>query len=174
MSSKISDLTDGGAVQSTDQFVVARSGANYKIAGSQIGSGGSSVTQTSHGLSVGDVVRFNGTNYVKAQADSATNAEAIGVVSAVANANNFTFLTNGYITGLSGLTAGTVYFLSPTTSGALTSTEPSTVGQVSKPLMVATSTTSGVFSHAYRGAVVSVTLDPDDESLILGISEVNV
>ncbi len=34
--SKITDLSDGGAIQSGDEFVVARSGANNKIAGSQL------------------------------------------------------------------------------------------------------------------------------------------
>lgn len=33
---KITDLADGGAVQSADEFVVARAGANKKIAGSQL------------------------------------------------------------------------------------------------------------------------------------------
>lgn len=34
---RITDLADGGYPQSTDEFVVARAGANYKIAGSKIG-----------------------------------------------------------------------------------------------------------------------------------------
>lgn len=33
---KITDLADGGAVQTTDEFVVARAGANNKIAGSAV------------------------------------------------------------------------------------------------------------------------------------------
>jgi hypothetical protein len=33
---KITDLADGGAVQDTDEFVVARAGANNKIAGSKV------------------------------------------------------------------------------------------------------------------------------------------
>lgn len=113
-----------------------------------------SVAQTGHGLAVGDVVRHNGTNYVKAQADSATNAEVIGIVSAVADADHFTLLTEGQITGLSGLTAGTAHFLSATSAGALTATEPSTAGQVSKPVLVAYSTTAGVFVNL-RGAVIA-------------------
>lgn len=35
---KISQYPDGGAVQNTDQFVIARAGQNYSIFGSQIGS----------------------------------------------------------------------------------------------------------------------------------------
>ena len=110
-------------------------------------------TQTSHGLAVGDLVRFNGTAYVEAQADSAANAEVVGIVSAVAGANSFTLLTGGNVMGLSGLTAGSVYFLSASSAGALTSTEPATVGQVSKPVLVATATTGGLFINL-RGIVI--------------------
>jgi hypothetical protein len=113
-----------------------------------------SVTQASHGLAVGNVIRMSGTTYAKAQADSAANAEVVGMVSAVADADNFSFITGGLVSGLSGLTAGTVYFLSPTTAGALTATEPATAGQVSKPVLVATTTTAGVF-YNFRGAVLS-------------------
>jgi hypothetical protein len=146
--------------------------------GSGGGSGGSSmaVTQTTHGLAVGDVVRLNGTTYTKAQADTATNAEVIGIVSAVADANNFTLFIGGNISGLSGLTAGTVYYLSAATAGALTATEPSSVGQVSKPVLVAYSTSAGVFINM-RGFVNPYPDDvsaADDESVVLGATEVNV
>ncbi len=121
------------------------------------GAGGSSsytITQTTHGFAVQDIVRFNGTIYVKAQADSAANAEVVGIVSAVTNANVFVLTVIGQVTGLSGLTSGTTYFLSPSSAGALTATEPSTVGQVSKPLLVAYSTTAGYFFD-WRGEVIA-------------------
>ena len=111
------------------------------------------VAQASHGLAVGDVVRHNGTIYVKAQANSVDNAEAIGTVSAVADANNFTLTTGGYVTGLSGLTAGTVYFLDDDTPGLLTATVPTDEGDVIKPLLIADSSTSGYF-HNFRGQVI--------------------
>lgn len=114
----------------------------------------SAIAQTSHGLAVKDVVRYNGSAYVKAQADSAANAEVVGIVSAVADANNFTLVTGGRVTGLSGLTAATVYFLSASSAGALTATEPSTVGQVSKPVFIADATTSGYFFN-FRGMVIT-------------------
>lgn len=160
MSSKITDLSDGGTVQTTDQFVVARSGANYKIAGSNIGGGSAltrSISQTGHGLAVGDVVKLTGADtYAKAKADTEANAEVVGIVSAVADANTFTLAMGGDITGLSGLTAGSVYYLSDATAGALTATEPSTIGSVSKPVLVARSTTAGVFFNM-RGALISST-----------------
>lgn len=36
---KISDLTDGGALQATDELVVARGGANVRISGDEVGTG---------------------------------------------------------------------------------------------------------------------------------------
>ncbi len=114
------------------------------------------ITQTSHGLVVGNVVRFNGTNYVTAKADSATDAEVAGIVTAVAGVNDFTLLTSGFINTLSGLVAGTTYFLDPSTAGLLTATEPITSGQVSKPLLIAVSTTAGYFMNM-RGLVLGAT-----------------
>ena len=110
------------------------------------------IAQTGHGLVVGNVVRHNGTSYVKAQANSAANAEVVGIVAAVADANNFTLHYGGRITGLSGLTAGNVYYLDDDTSGLLTATEPPDAGDVSKPLLMADSTTSGYFFN-FRGAL---------------------
>jgi hypothetical protein len=90
---------------------------------------------------------------VKAKADSGNNAEVIGIVSAVADANNFTLLASGHVTGLSGLTSGNVYYLSDATAGLLTTTEPTAVGSVSKPLLIADATTSGWF-YDWRGKII--------------------
>jgi hypothetical protein len=111
------------------------------------------IAQTAHGFVVGNLLRWNGTAYVKAQADSAANAEVHGIVSTVTDANNFILTTEGALSGLSSLTSGTTYFLSPTTAGAYTATEPSTAGQISKPIFVADSTTTAIF-HNYRGIAV--------------------
>lgn len=108
------------------------------------------VTQASHGFVIGDVVRLSGTSYTKAQSDSSANAEAVGIVSGVSSSSVFTLTTNGFISGLSGLTAGSVYYLSSATAGGLTTTEPSLGGQISKPVLVADTTTSGYFIN-YRG-----------------------
>lgn len=122
-----------------------------------IGGGGSTydITQTSHTLNVGNVVKFNTTGFVYdlAQADSEANAEVIGIVSADLDANTFTLCVNGYVTGLSGLTAGACYFLSDSVAGALTATEPTTEGSISKPCLIADSTTSGYFFNM-RGVTV--------------------
>jgi hypothetical protein len=127
------------------------------IAGGGGGGGGSttsvSITQTAHSLAVGDVVRLSGSSYVKAQANTATNAEVVGMVSGVTDVDHFTLLVSGHATGLSGLAPGTVFFLNPAIAGALTSVNPATVGEISKPVMIADSTTSGFFNN-WRGLVV--------------------
>ena len=99
-----------------------------------------SVTQSSHGLAVGDVIYNNGTNYVKAQAN-ATGTLGLFVVSAVADANTFTATFSGKIT-LSSLTAGEYYFVSNPTAGAYVSTEPTS--GYSNPILFALSTTEAV------------------------------
>lgn len=112
-----------------------------------LGGGGDAITkdvnQTTHGFSVGDIVRHNGTSYTEAQADSVANAEAVGIVSAVDDVDNFTLTMSGYIDTLSSLTAGDAYFLSEATAGLLTATEPTGTGEISKPILITISTTAG-------------------------------
>ena len=111
------------------------------------------ITQTGHGLSVGDVVRDDGTDtYVLAQADSVPNAEVAGIVVEVTDVDTFVLHVAGWISELSGLTAETVYFLSESVAGALTSTEPTAQGEVSKPLLIATNANGGWWNNR-RGIV---------------------
>jgi hypothetical protein len=106
------------------------------------------VTQTGHGLSVGNVVRHNGTSWVKALAAAESSSgpsallgsRALGVVSSV-NGNDFTIVYRGKISGLTGLTAGSLYWLSGTTAGELVASEPQ---NFAKQIMFATSSTTGV------------------------------
>lgn len=137
-------------------------GTGLQLTGTMLeASGGSgesmsfSVAQVAHGLVVGDVVRDDGSDaYAKAQADGVANAEVVGIVSAVADADNFTLTVGGRVAGLAGLTPGTVYFLSAATPGDLTDVEPTSAGQVSKPVLVALSATTGLFFN-FRGMIVS-------------------
>ena len=99
------------------------------------------ITQSSHGFSIGNVIRNNGTIYVTAQANDDATVNTLGVVSAVPNLNSFTVVYSGRVNGLSGLTAGLSYYLSDVTPGLLTSTEPRFIKKV---ILEATSTTSGV------------------------------
>src|SRR5574343_1547186 len=97
-------------------YALKSDGAGNLSWGSVASSGGDAISkavaQTGHGLSVGDVVYHTGSAYAKADCDAEATAEVVGIVSAVADTDNFTLLYGGYISGLSGLTAGTVYFLS--------------------------------------------------------------
>ena len=109
-------------------------------------------TETAHALSIGNPVRYNGTNWVKSQGDSAANAEAFGIISATTT-NTITVVMGGYISGLTGLTAGSAHFLDPATAGALTTTDPTTSGQVSKPILLGLTTTTGIV-QIQRGYVI--------------------
>lgn len=91
------------------------------------------------------MVRIDGTGtWVKAQADTPDNAEAVGIIE-LATGSNFRVVLEGYIAGLSGLTAGVTYYLSASTAGLLTSTDPNiaNVSYVSKPMLDAYTTTTG-------------------------------
>lgn len=120
------------------------------------------VAQTSHGFSVGDIIRQTSTVnvYAKAKADTAANAEVIGFVTTVTDANNFVYTLPGLITsaGIPSGTTGDVYFLSASTAGAMTTTDPAiagAAGTVSKPILsLIESGTIGYF-HNFRGVVKS-------------------
>jgi hypothetical protein len=117
------------------------------------------VTQTSHGLSVGDVIRSNGTanQYTTAQADSGTNAEVVGIVTAVAGVNDFTFTFGGVIDDASIVpvaAANTVLFLDESVAGGLTTTEPSSFGEISKPVAVVIESGQRMIWLNYRGSEV--------------------
>jgi hypothetical protein len=125
----------------------------YEAAAPASGGGASTaVSQTTHGFVVGEVLKRTAGAYAKAQANTAANAEVVGMVSAVADVNNFTLTHAGKVSGLTGLTDGSAYFLSAATAGAITATEPTT--GVSKPVLVAVSTTEGIFM-IQRGIILT-------------------
>jgi len=85
-----------------------------------------SVTQSSHGFSVGDVLRSSGSDgaYAKAQANNAANAEVLGIITAVPDVNTFTLTVAGYVTTAAAVpneTAGSALFLSASTAGGINS-----------------------------------------------------
>lgn len=113
------------------------------------------VTQI-NAYSVGQFVRYQNSGsqpVLLAQADSSVNAEVAGMIVWIGS-DEFQIQTSGYVGGLSGLTPGTVYFLHPTTPGALTAIEPTTPGQVSKPVLIAVTATTGILL-SMRGIVIS-------------------
>lgn len=101
---------------------------------------------TSHGFSEGDVIGMNGSSFHLAQADNVPDAEVIGFVSLVIDANNFKLFIIGAFSGFFGLlTPGGTYFLDPVDAGTVTDIQPRASGQVIKPLFIATSTTNGIW-----------------------------
>lgn len=102
------------------------------------------ITQTSHNLVAGNVVRQNTSgNFVKAQADSTESAEVLGIVESVINSNSFVIVYFGVIGAsgfggvYSGMTSGSAYFLDPDTAGAITTAVPDDVNEVVKPVLIA-------------------------------------
>jgi hypothetical protein len=112
------------------------------------------VIQASHGLSVGNPVRHNGTNWVKSQADTPVNAHAQALVVSVPSPGDFVLaLPGSHCSGLTGLTAG-LNFISGT-SGQMTTTAPVHM----RPCFYAFNATTGILLP--DGPVYSVsTSDP--------------
>lgn len=102
------------------------------------------VNQVGHGLVVGDWIRLNGSTYVVANATDSTNAAVLGVVSAVADVDNFTFQYGGNI-ALAGLTDGESYFLQ---NGGGIGTTPGTINQ-----FVGTETPQGFLIEIGQGFI---------------------
>lgn len=118
-----------------------------------------SVTQTGHGFTVGDVIRWDGLQvppkYVKAIADTAQNAEVAGVVSSTPDPNEFEVTYHGYIDlpSLAGISAP-VMFLSGAVGGSLAASPPSAVGTVVKPVLTKNSNGSGYLVMNYLGTQI--------------------
>lgn len=89
-------------------------------------------TQASHGFAAKDMIRHNGTDWVKAQGDTIVKCTGTWFVLSV-NGNDFVAVKSGRVTLAShGLTAGSLYYLSAGTAGLLTTTKP--VGDTTTPL----------------------------------------
>jgi hypothetical protein len=116
-----------------------------------------SISQTAHGFVVGDVLRWNtATNtYVKAQADTAVNAEVVGVVNVLEDVNTFQLTYSGYIEvpGVAGASYP-VLFLSGSTAGELSATPPSFIGSVVKPVLTRSTNGSGHIVVNYLGTQI--------------------
>ena len=138
--------------------------------GASLGGGADtiSVTQSNHGLVKGRAVKVTGNGtYGYAKADTAANAEAIGIIiesdwdGSSGDNTQLLIALSGKITvdgaiPTGNLTAGTVVFLSATSNvGELTSAEPNTAGHISKPMGVITSLNSEMIMVQHRGEVIS-------------------
>jgi len=114
------------------------------------------VTQNSHGLTLGYPVKMTSGGYAHATADSAANAEVVGIIIATST-NTLTIALGGRITVdgcVPNVTAGTVLFLQ-VSAGLLAATEPSNAGEISKPMAVVTVANSEMIMVQQRGEVLS-------------------
>ena len=105
------------------------------------GAGAKETVTYSNSFTTGNVIKKTSGGWALAQADSAANAEVVGVVQSATGAD-FTVIYSGPITGFTGLVDSQVYFLSDTVAGSAVSVEPTTAGSISKPVMIATSSTT--------------------------------
>lgn len=157
------DLLDGAHASATPQpNSIPVSLANGRISGGWV-DGVSRVSdvvsQVSHGFALGQVLRYDGVSsqYVLAIADSPANAEVVGVVSEVIDANTFALTYMGKIdlagSILGPLVAGDPYFLSPTIPGAIQPNKPTVPGQIEIPIILGVGPSEGIVLH-YVGTEV--------------------
>lgn len=106
------------------------------------------VHQVGHGFGVGDVLTFNGTNFVQAQADTADHARVYGMVAVLNGANDFWMTMGGFVSGITtqSLTANKLYYLDDTNPGRLNLAAPTGVGEIVVPLFESYTVDSGFFT----------------------------
>jgi len=116
-----------------------------------------------NGITSGNVVRMTSSGLTLAKADSATNAEVLGIVVSE-DSSSYNVAINGAINntgfastipnalGIAGgtLIAGQAYFLNPFVAGGITINEPQTYGYVTKPILLGISGNVGSLIP-YRG-----------------------
>lgn len=88
------------------------------------------VFQIAHGLQVGDAIRHDGINWVKAQANILANSGTVAVVSDVFSTNNFTYQFGGILTVGGPWVDGISYFLSTGVAGGIVPEETYSANQV--------------------------------------------
>lgn len=129
-------------------FSIAANIANASFSDPAVISFQRTITQAAHGFAVGQLLKISASNtYALAQANSAANAQVIGIVETVVDANDFVIQFGGYVStgAFAATTAATLYYLSPTVAGSFTSTVPVASTQVIKPIFFTESTTKAYF-----------------------------
>jgi hypothetical protein len=141
------------------------------------------VTPVISGITAGKIVRMTSSGLTLAKADSATNAEVLGmvvntdgtshVVAINGQINNTLFANTianalGVVGGT--LTAGQAYFLDPIVAGGITINEPQTYGYVTKPVLLGISGNAGSLLP-YRGIQIEgisagITAELDNKIII--------
>ncbi len=130
------------------------------------------ISQTAHGFAVGNVVRIDSTSddYQLAQSNTAVGSEAVGVVVEVVDMNTFILTTDGYFDLTSSgasilpLDPGCVYFLSTAVAGGVQLTSPSFVGQITKPVFVSETASTGYVKIMRGVEILPAPTVVDDQS----------
>jgi microcystin-dependent protein len=130
------------------------------------------ITQTNHGFQPGVVVRRDGVldKYVRASSETFSHANSVGVVESV-TANTFVVVYHGEIdfggasisvdeVGTVGITDGDVYYLSSSLSltGYLSPIAPTDPSVTYQPLLVATSSSTGIIINSLPNLIAGSTL----------------
>ena len=173
------DQLDGAhATTDATAYHIPIAGADGKIDGWISGTDDvtRTITTNGHNLVLGEAVRIRSATggVTSAIATSPDNAEAIGIISQVVDANTVKVTQSGFVSGLASstkitsITGGEVYFLSRTVTGGLTTTTPdynegSTL--VQKAMFIGVDDDSG-FVLPYIGSLVQ---DATDELYLQGI-----
>lgn len=84
----------------------------------------------------GNVIKKTVGGYALAQADSLSNAKALGVIQSASGASFVVVYAGKCTVTAHGFTIGATLYLSSVSAGLLTETEPTTRGQVSKPVAI--------------------------------------
>lgn len=101
-------------IQKFDQFV-----ENFNPGTSNDVSFVKNIFQIAHGFSVGDAIRNSSGKWVKAQADTFSNAGTVGVVSNVQDSNNFSYQFGAHLDNGGPWIEGQKYFLSTSVPGEI-------------------------------------------------------
>jgi len=125
------------------------------ISGFSGASNGSITATYNNTFTPGQAIYRTTGGYALAQANAISSCDVLGIVQ-TANSTSFTAVANGYMTVLTGLVDATEYYLSDQTAGLLTSTAPSANGSIIKPLLISTSTSTGVVVE-YPGVQIGAT-----------------
>lgn len=161
---KYSQFPNGGTLVNPDMPVGLESGANTIWTFTGSGGGGGSTSQTFPqqvpAVVAGTWVKITPVSgaYTDGQADTAADGEIIGLV-VQANATTFTVQQSGYVTTamavptIVGLSPGVTYFLDTATMGAMVPVDAVINNQISRPVFIADTPTSG-WIYPYRPMIV--------------------
>ncbi len=116
------------------------------------------ISQTAHGFVKYDAVYHNGTNFAKALADDAATANVVGVVSSVADVDNFTVTYSGLVAWdtppTPDYTLGSNVFLSNVTAGLITDSDLTyVIGDVRQ--FIGTSLSGGLLVNISEGSEIT-------------------